>query len=964
MLSPKIFGCLVFNLISLLGHSSHIVGGEIQYKHLGGNRYQLIFKIYRDCSSTTRFDGDYPSNPDNKFYFGIFQGNETVNVFSENFRSISLKSKRTLSSAIVHSCLQPNNSCVEEGIYETIVELPRNDMGYTIIHQRCCRNDAILNIQPLDGGDNTMPGFTIRCYIPPINIFANNSPVFRNFPPIFICRDQPYYFDHGADDIDGDSLRYFLSSPLDGLSQDEPLSANQSISDLKKVNWELPYSIDNVLGGSPALAIDSYTGFLSCRPNRNGRFVVSVLVVEYRNGIAIDTINRDFQFNVVNCDIPKADMPFLPGTMNPSTGVAAYLYTFCDTFFVKFKNTSSNSTHYKWEFGEPTKGPLNISRDFEPVHTYSDTGVFTVKLYAYKVRLSGDTCVDSTTRYVRVYPRFKVLFSGHNACPDSPVYFKDLTTSHYGITTKWEWSFGDGNKSALRHPIHTYSNSGMYKVKLVATDNKFCIDDTSFQLTIHQRPKFEVSIKKFCLGEETTIRAGVNISSPDSLILYKWSFQDEERIGPVLSYRIVNETPVPVQLYVMTDKGCPFKKDYLIMAYPKPVPPLLLDSYFVKCSETLFCGIGDPYAVRYKWHDGITDSVRYLTKPGWYKVTITYPCEVHIDSFYLYHNYLKSNFHFDDKCVGDTYVFINTSETRLTSRLRYKWQIGSMVDTSLNFKFQFKDAMPLKVKLIVFDTYGCSDSIIKTPNVFPLPQFDFPFDKVCLGVATLLKPRVYLAAPYFPATYFWKLNGVEIGSDSVYLYTAKNYERQKFSLAVRTDKGCMDSTIKWIRAHTKPKPIKLVDSFFIRCADSVLFDISDSLALSYRWRDGNTNGYRFINYPGKFYFAIEYPCETFKDSFRLHNSCTIEVPRAFTPNGDGNNDRLYIRGYAIKELLSFKIYNRQGQLLYFSKNLDEGWDGYYKGEAQNSESYFYTYEAITHANGTRASGEGQLLLLR
>ncbi len=68
--------------------------------------------------------------------------------------------------------------------------------------------------------------------------------------------------------------------------------------------------------------------------------------------------------------------------------------------------------------------------------------------------------------------------------------------------------------------------------------------------------------------------------------------------------------------------------------------------------------------------------------------------------------------------------------------------------------------------------------------------------------------------------------------------------------------------------------------------------------------------------------------------------------------------------FADMELLSFKIYNRQGQLLYFSNNLDEGWDGYYKGEAQNAESYFYTYEAITHANGTRASGEGQLLLLR
>lgn len=959
--------CILFSTFTLIifhAQASHIVGGEIQYKFLGGTKYRLTFLIYRDCSSTTRFDGDYINNPDNKFYFGIFQGTETINTFPAEFRSISLKSKRTLNSVIVHSCLQPNNSCVEEGVYETEIDLPRNDIGYTIIHQRCCRNDAILNIKPLEGDDNTMPGFTIKCFIPPIVAYANNSPVFKKFPPIFICRDQPFYFDHGAIDNDGDSLSYFLTTPLDGLTAMEPLSSNQSLVPVKGVRWQSSYSLSNVLGGNPALSIDSNTGFMSCRPNLNGRFVVSVIVVEYRNGLPIDTLNRDFQFNVVNCDIPKADMPFLPGTMDPNTGMAAYMYNFCDTFLVKFKNTSSNSTHYRWDFGDPASGLLNTSKEFEPTHTFTDTGIFLVKLWAYKVRITGDTCKDSTSRYVRVFPKFRVLFTGHNACPDSPVSFTDLTTSYYGVTQKWQWNFGDGQSSTQQNPKHVYLKSGNYKVSLIATDSKYCVEDTNFQITIFQRPVFKDSIIWFCIGEEKTIHANEFINSLDSIYSYKWSAFNNEGNGSKFTYRMTKDTTVNVKLIVVTDKGCRFEKNIQLKTYPKPNPPLLLDSYFVKCNETLLCGIGDPYAIKYKWHDGVRDSVRYLNERGWYKVTITYPCEEHIDSFRIYLNYLRSDFLYEDKCINDTYHFINTCQTWLTTPLKYKWEIGTEIYTSFHLSYKFKDTKTYPVKLIVFDSFGCSDTVVKMPQAYPLPEIRLPFEKFCKGVSNLLKPVINYKTPARSASYLWTLNDSIVGKDSTLLYTLTGDETKKISLIVRNDNGCIDSSYKWVRAHSKPYPIKLKDSYFIQCADSFLVDISDSLALNYLWRDNYLGSKRMINFPEKFFYTIQYPCEVYKDSFKVHNSCTIEVPRAFTPNGDGNNDRLYIRGYAIKELISFKIYNRQGTLLYFSNNQEEGWDGYYKGQAQNSETYFYTYEAKIHANGTRASGEGHFLLLR
>jgi gliding motility-associated-like protein len=946
------------------GKASHIVGGEIQYKYLGGNKYHLTFKIYRDCSSNTKFDGDNTSNFSSKFYFGIFEGNVDNNIFSESNRGLALKSKKTILPVIVHYCLQANNSCVEEGIYETIIDLPKNDIGYTIIHQRCCRNDDILNIKPMPGGNNTMPGFTIKCFIPPVATFANNSPIFKNFPPIFICRDQSFYFDHGATDADGDSLRYFLSEPFDGLTESMPLSSDQSIAGMKRIEWETGYSMTNMLGGNPALTIDSSTGFLSCRPNKNGRFVVSIIVVEYRNGVPIDTINRDFQFNVVDCDIPKADMPFQHGTMNPNTGIGAYLYTFCDTFFVKFKNTSSNSSIYKWDFGDPLSGANNYSHDFEPTHTYTDTGIFIVKLIAYKVKTAGDTCIDSTYRYVRVYPKFKVLFIGHNACPDSPVVFQDLTSSHYGVTQKWRWNFGDGNTSTEQHPKHVYGLGGNYKVTLIAKDSKLCIDDTSMTITIHQKPIFPDSLPLRCLGVEDTIESSVLIYFPDSIVSKRWTIFNNESTSPRLIYKPISDTPVSIKLIVRTDKGCKFEKTYLQKVFPKPSPPVLQDSYFIQCKDSLLCGIADPYALRYKWHDGTKDSVRFLSQKGFYKLTITYPCENFVDSFHLFGNLLKADFNFIDKCESDTYFFENKSSTWLTTSLKFRWHVGNIIDTNMNFKYKFSYTNCMPVKLIIHDEFNCQDSITKQPVVFPLPKFVFTPKKVCKDVPTRISALINLPTPYRILKWEWKQDGQKISTDSFYIYTSKSYQDSKFSLILETDKGCLDSANNLIETHPLPNPKKLKDSFFIHCADNLKIDVRDSLAISYSWQDKINEPVRFIDYPGKFYYTINYPCMLHSDSIKIHNSCTIEVPKAFTPNGDGNNDILFIRGYKVKKLISFKIYNRQGQLLYYSTNPDEGWDGYYKGQIQNSETYYYTYEAETHKNGGLISGDGQFLLLR
>lgn len=88
----------------------------------------------------------------------------------------------------------------------------------------------------------------------------------------------------------------------------------------------------------------------------------------------------------------------------------------------------------------------------------------------------------------------------------------------------------------------------------------------------------------------------------------------------------------------------------------------------------------------------------------------------------------------------------------------------------------------------------------------------------------------------------------------------------------------------------------------------------------------------------------------------------VDVPNAFSPNGDGQNDVLYVRGQDIKTL-SFKVFNRWGELVFETNNINNGWNGYYKGVLQEMEVYVWTLTA-TFSDGKAAVKSGNVTLLR
>lgn len=89
---------------------------------------------------------------------------------------------------------------------------------------------------------------------------------------------------------------------------------------------------------------------------------------------------------------------------------------------------------------------------------------------------------------------------------------------------------------------------------------------------------------------------------------------------------------------------------------------------------------------------------------------------------------------------------------------------------------------------------------------------------------------------------------------------------------------------------------------------------------------------------------------------------TLFVPSAFSPNGDGNNDVLFVRGNNIIQM-DFKVYDRWGEEVFTSNAPHIGWDGTYKGKELQSAVFMY-YANITYADGKTEMVKGNVSLIK
>ncbi len=439
--------------------------------------YRITLILFRDencfnCAEmppTVRI-GIY--NNDNNQPFGGAGTSPTIDV--------NLNRTETLPLLSVPQCISnPPSLTYTAGYYPFVVTLPNNNSGYTAAYQTCCR---IENINNIDNGVNGA-GATYATTIPGANglgaVATDNSPRFTKGISV-VCFNNAFTLDFSATDPDGDQLVYSLCNAYNGGAAQNAGNITPSVPPYGSLSYVNGFSGSNPLGSGATL--NSQTGIISGIAPQSGKYVVSVCVSSFRNGIFIATHRKDFIITVAPCEFASA-------VLDPE-------YITCDGFSFQFSNNSQSPLNesFYWEFGDPASGLNNITTEETPTHTFSDTGIFTIKFVVNR----GTPCADSTTSRIKVYPGYFPAFANNSPmCKGIPVQFRDQTTATYGVANTWHWDFGVSgtlaDTSKIKNPVFTYTASGTYTTTLIVGSSKGCIDTIPGTVTIVDKPTLTVT---------------------------------------------------------------------------------------------------------------------------------------------------------------------------------------------------------------------------------------------------------------------------------------------------------------------------------------------------------------------------------------------------------------------------------------------------------------------------------------
>lgn len=533
--------------ISLHCRATHILGGEMSYTYLGNDDYQVTLRLYRDCG---------PSNTqgtalDAIAAIGVFNSTGTL-VQTVHF---DLPGEVTVPVVTDNPCLTaPPSICTKQGIYTGIIHLPSGTGGYTLSYQRCCRSPAMTNLN----NNPSTQGMTCTTFVPDPDITGpNSSPVFSNDPPMVLCLDQTSTIDQLATDPDGDSLVYALCAPLQGgdnlvnIIPDPPAAPPYA-----PVNWAPGYSETNQLNSVPPMVFGSQNGVLTLHPGTIGNFAVSLSVSEYRNGVLLSTVIRDFRFLVVAC-------------AQAITASILDQQTTCNGLQVQMTNQSTGANSYHWDFGVPGSN-ADTSNAQNPAFTYPGPGTYTISLIANPGWPCGDTAYSTWS----VHDPVQVQFTAPPIlCPTQlPVPVSAFGNFNAAANVQWDFGGGVSPNSNTASTTVGFSTLGSHAVTVTATEmgctGSFTDSIRVFPLPV---PLFTVDTNG-CVPFQPVF---TNSSTAWTPLSFNWQLGDGSQSSDSIPGHLYTAAgSYGVSLTVSTDSGCiasrTLTRPDLVKVWPQP----------------------------------------------------------------------------------------------------------------------------------------------------------------------------------------------------------------------------------------------------------------------------------------------------------------------------------------------------------------------------------------------------------
>ncbi|MCH8331807.1 MAG: gliding motility-associated C-terminal domain-containing protein [Bacteroidetes bacterium] len=370
------FLCFLLFLLLLATSSfaSHVVSIDMSYRWLRGNTYQVNVNLYRDC------DGIAPIMSLELCYGSDSCGaSGTFNVDRDSSEIIDIT---PLCPGLVSNCQNGAFPGLELYQYSGEITLPFRCTDWVFTLNECCRNELITTLDT-----SRKPSVYVQMSLNNKDFYRNSSPEFITVPLPFFCTEQETKYSFATVDNDGDSLIYYLVSPMHALNCDGSL----------EIPYHSPYSYSRPFIMSSPLKVNRLTGDVSINPARQDVTVMAIKVDEYRHGTLIGSTMRDMQIRIFSC---SNNAPSLSG-INGSTN---YIIKSCpgkELCFEVFANDSDNTEKLKVNMKKgPVGTKIQISDDLDPKITICWTPNSTnIGKYIVLLEVQDDNCPYNSISY-------------------------------------------------------------------------------------------------------------------------------------------------------------------------------------------------------------------------------------------------------------------------------------------------------------------------------------------------------------------------------------------------------------------------------------------------------------------------------------------------------------------------------------------------------------------------------------
>ncbi|MDW3195325.1 MAG: PKD domain-containing protein [Cytophagales bacterium] len=583
-------------------------------------------------------------------------------------------------------------------------------------------------------------------------------------------------------------------------------------------------------------------------------------------------------------------------------------------FTLTARDRSSNSgLSYSWDIDDDGLADVLDTIQSGPI-SFATEGDYDITLYGE----TADGCRDSVDRTITVQTSPKVGFSFDTDSSSDTVYcdplfvnLMDTTLSNSSYSVRWDLGNGVSSSSS---DVSSFYSKGAWEVTLNAETDNGCIDSVSVAFNVNApEGDFDILDDQICAGDLVPFTA-MDTVDVDSMA---WVFGDGAlvtsgdglNIGQVMdTSHVYNSTPDNFQavarLFLYSDNGCASEVSDTVFFHEVKADFLTLNG------------------------EGIEDSIL---------------------------------------CVGEGITLQSQAQNADT----YSWIIPNETpqdDVGATFSYTNPDTYSFTQIVENFE-FGCVDSLTRNVVVEGIPDIDLTLsiDTLCYGeslTATIDDPNDSSLYLWGPTEYFGSGGGSSAtaipDSSFTLTITEENYAGcvQTMDTAIQVILPYMfadwDTTIQ--EGKTAKLPIVLEELY--------QFDVSPKEDLSCLDCDRP----EVSPLEDAFY---ELYVQDIKGCFDSTYNLTVYVippsfismPQSFTPNGDGVNDIVFVQGWLLESLLEFRVFNRWGEMIFSTNNMEEGWDGKYNGRLQKSDTYVYKVRAIG-VDGEEVNLEGYLNLVK